>query len=435
MATIVNNPKYGENHQVVLKSKISSTILDKFKKFGYLSEKTVFNITINSSAKSSVKYNFIDLGNGQETVFFYDPSKKVVKVKGSKSTLNSIFNHFSDKGKSNTTLFTEIKENISMWIFQGLIENEKLLSEDSIIDKLGNNSKHYSTIYYESAIKQAKELKSYLKSKKGYVYERQQKNITKKLYDKARKFTGKQADNWNPADVWMIKTEFDFNGMVEKSSNSTELNERLSAAIIKKQIVPISLKQVKEKAKIKIIDPAKQLNEKLNLDLSFDSLAISETFNNYIIWTKSRFGIRAGFKASPTTLNVSLEGRFKSAGYQTGAVDAKAYADHAKTKHNYELRNSSYVNLNSDFDKAVSELNQIFSKNPNISSGIKSKQQALDLVNRSDEFTKKRFCNLMSSLHSFMDGKDKFNDHMKFCYYTSKKLTADSSPYVIIEEG
>jgi hypothetical protein len=435
MATIVNNPKYGEDHKVVLKSKNSSVVLEKFKKFNYLPESTVFSITVKTSAKTAKKYNLIDLGGGNDTVFFNDPSKNLVKVKGSKSALNSIFNHFSDKGKSNTGLLTEIKENISMWIFESYIENNKLLSENQIIEKLGTNKKYYSTVYYDSAVMQAKELKSYLKSMKGYSYERQQKNITKLIYEKARKFTGKQADNWNPADVWMIKKGFAFENMVKISTNTNELNEKLSDAVFKKQVVPISLKQVTKKAKIKLIDPAKQLNEKLNIDLSFESLAISESFNNFIIWTKSGFGIRAGFKASSTTLNVSLEGRFKNAGYQTGAVDAKAYAQHVEKMHHYKLRNSSTVNLSSEFNIAAKELKNIFKNKPKISSGITSEQNALDLVNSSDDLTKKRFCNLMSSLHTFMDNKDKFNDHMKFCYYTSKKISSDNSPYVIIEEG
>jgi hypothetical protein len=435
MATIVDNPKYGEDWKVVLKSKNSGTVLEKFKVFGYLPEQTVLSITVKASNKTAKKYNFIDLGSGDTVIYFNDPSNKLVKVKGSKSTLNTIFNHYSDKGKSNTTVLTEVKENISMWIFQSYVENNRFLSEDDIIQKLGTNAQYYNTVYYESAIMQAKELKTYLKGATVYSYERQQKDLTKKLYDKARKLTGKRADNWNPADVWMIKNDYDFTEMVENCTGKNELNERLTEAVLKKKVVPISLKQVLKSAKLKVIDPASQLNEKLNIDLTYDSLAISETFNNFIIWTKSGFGIRAGFKASSTTLNVSLEGRFKNAGYQTGGVDAKSYAEHVSTRHKYTMRNSSSVSVNSDFDLAVNELDDIFSGNPNISSGIKTKEQALDLANSGDELIKKRFCNLMSVLHTFMDAKDKFADHMTYCYYTSKKISSDNSPYVIIEEG
>ena len=63
------------------------------------------------------------------------------------------------------------------------------------------------------------------------------------------------------------------------------------------------------------------MTTKLDLDLRFDRVDLSESFNNFIVITKSGFAVHKGFKASATTLNVSLEGSFYWC-CQTGAVDA-----------------------------------------------------------------------------------------------------------------
>ena len=68
------------------------------------------------------------------------------------------------------------------------------------------------------------------------------------------------------------------------------------------------------------------MSTKLDLDLRFDRVDLSESFNNFIVITKSGFtSVRVGFKASATTLNVSLEGRFIGAGFQTAALTLRKY--------------------------------------------------------------------------------------------------------------
>ena len=64
----------------------------------------------------------------------------------------------------------------------------------------------------------------------------------------------------------------------------------------KKDIIPISLKQVeKPKASSQVIDPSKLMTTKLDLDLRFDRVDLSESFNNFIVITKSGFAVRVGF--------------------------------------------------------------------------------------------------------------------------------------------
>jgi hypothetical protein len=50
MASIVDNPKYGEGHQVVLKDKLSGVIATKFRQAGYQPGKDKFKITLKKNS-------------------------------------------------------------------------------------------------------------------------------------------------------------------------------------------------------------------------------------------------------------------------------------------------------------------------------------------------------------------------------------------------
>lgn len=324
MASIVENAKYKEGHEVVLKeaSKLSSGFRQGMSKAGYSPGKSQFKLTFNP--KKIDKSVELSKDKNAKTIYLKDSSSKVVKILASKSMIEGSFNHAtSGKTKSSTNLLTEIKENVSMWVFQSYFENRKNLTEEQITSMLGKNIDSFDTIYYQSALKQLEELKRYVKQG-GYVYERQGGNITKDLYTAARKLTGRLNDNWNPADVWMIRKKFNLSS-VYNTNTAEDLNSRLAEAFYNRDVIPISLKNVTSpKATSSVIDSNKLLNSKLDLDLSYTQTDISETFNNFILKTKSGFAVRAGFKASSTTLNVSLEGRMLGAGYQLGAIDAKA---------------------------------------------------------------------------------------------------------------
>lgn len=433
MATIVNNKKYGDGHQVILKDpdKIPSTSKTKFANAGYSAGKSIFSI-VTKTANIKI-HNIIELAIGKSQIYLKDSSNKIILIKGSDTSINGSFNHYSANAKSNTNLLTEIKENISMWIFESIIESGKILTEDEIINKLGS-TKYYSEVYYQSAIKQGNALKKYIKGR-GYLYERQNQNITKKLYDNARKLSKKANDNWNPADIWMIKKGYDITKLYT-ISNIMELNEAISIAIKNQDIVPISLKQVTNNtAKLSLNDPANLMNKKLELDLSLKSIALSETFNNFIIETKSGFAIRGGFKASASTLNVSLEGRFIGSGFQVGAVDAKAYKLYMQQTYRYTLRGGTNV-TEEDHIVAQRELEKMFTKYGKLSNKLANYAAALDAYTKADKLTKDRFANISSYLASFLLApptvKD-FEENMKYCYFLSKKITSDSCAYIIIQ--
>jgi hypothetical protein len=431
MASIVNNPKYGEGHQLVLKDKLSGSMASSFRQMGYEPGKSIFRITLKKTPKPTKSFK---VAEGNKSILLFDKNNKKIILEGSESGINGVFNHYSANAKSKTGLLTQIKETFSLEIFKNYFELNKTLSEEKAIELVSNTIKeakqNYDSVYYSSAIKQLDELKKYVK-KKNYTYERQGADRTRELYIVARKLTNKLSDNWNPGDVWMIQKNFDMKPLLQ-SKTASELNAKLTAAFNKRDVLPISLKQVEQpKAKSSIIDPSNMMNQKLDLDLKFDRVDLSETFNNFIVITKSGFAIRCGFKASATTLNVSLEGRFIGAGFQTGAVDAKVYTKEIKENLNYDLR-SSEVNKN-DYDVAKKELKLMFNKYNRLSNTIDNYNTAIKLFDKGNKLVKDRFANLMSYMYSFLIIPKKFEEHMKFCYFTSKKITTDSSIYLIIQ--
>jgi hypothetical protein len=433
MASIVNNKKYGEGHKVVFKTKLPSSRLNELRKLNYVPGSDEFRITKKANESSFL----IEAGSGKDSITLIDKKNKILSVVGSESSINNLFNHSGGSGssKANTNLLTEIKETFSLVVFRAQTENNKTLKEDEAIKEveriIPGVLSNYNSTYYESAIKQLVEYKKYPKGGE-YEYERQGEDKTKQLYVVARKLTGKLNDNWNPADVWVIKRGFDMEE-IYNSSTAKELNLKLYKAFDERNVLPISLKQVeKERAKSSIVDPEKLFNQKLDLDLSYDRTDLSDTFKNFILKTKSGFAIRAGFKASAITLNVSLEGRFIGAGYQTGAVDAKVYTQYMKDKYNYNVR-SSAVNSN-EYTIAKKELEEIYKKTRNLSNTIKDYEEAIRLFENADKLTKDRFANLISYLYSFLIVRKDFETHMRFVYLSSKKVSADSSVYVIIEQ-
>lgn len=433
MASITDNSrKYGEGHQVILKdrSKLTSSTATLYSSNGYQAGKSIFSVTLNpKNVDNTLEY----AGPGtKKNVFLKDAAGKVIQLIGSASVIDKTFNHYSTNAKSNTNLLTEIKENISMWIFEGWFTTNKVLSEDDITAKLGVNQKYYQTYYYESSVKQLHELKKYIPvGRHRYDYERQGGTHTEKLYRVARLLTGKTSDNWNPADVWMIRSGFDMSPLYE-ASDFKMLNGLLADAYYKKDVIPISLKNVTtQTATSSVVDPAKLLSQKVDLDFSFEKVNLSDTFANFIVETKSGFAVRVGFKAKADTLNVSLEGRMTNAAYQLGGIDAADYRKEALEAHNYTLRSGNVSP--GDSDKAKRELQEITFKYPRFSNTIENYDQAIQLFNAGDKLIQDRFCNLISYLYSILIKTTDFKAHMRYCYFMSKKITNKSGLYLILQ--
>jgi hypothetical protein len=436
MASITGSTKYGEGHKVVLKEadKISATTKSLITKAGYIPGQSVFSI-VRQNLKTLKVAKSIALAPGKDVIYMKDKNNKIVLFSGSASSIDGLFNHYSDNSKSNTGLLTEIKELISMYMFEEMIERGKIMAEDDVIKKLGTDKgKYFSSVYYESSLKQTKALKKNVKSK-GYEYERQGKNKTEAIYKLAREYSKKSNDNWNPADVWMIKKTFDMK-KITNSQTLDELNTSIAAAYKKGDVYPISLKQVSTpEAKFSIIDASSMMNQKLEYDFSFEKVDLSDTYANFIVQTKAGFAVRCGFKASATTLNVSLEGRFIGAGYQLGAVDAKTFGPWIKQKFNYDLRSGVGVTP-AQHKKALEELKVLFTKQSRLSNTIKDYKQAVQLFNTADSLTKDRFANIISYLYAIIalpKNAKQFEEVMTYCYFSSKKITTGACLYTILQ--
>jgi hypothetical protein len=434
MATIVNNAKYGEGHKVALKSadQLSQKAKDIFKKSGYKPE-AIFSI----AGKKAKPTKIISLATGTDSILMKDAKNVVVEIVGSATSINGSFNHYAEGGKSgssksSTRLLTELKENISMMIFETYFENKKLLTEDQVIEKIGNKKEYYDAVYYESAVKQLNALKPFIKSS-GYHYERQDTNKTVKLYTAARMLTKKLNDNWNPADVWMIKKGFDIDKLAGLGDIDA-INEGIAKAFKDRQLIPISLKQVTAPtSEAHIIDPASIMEQKLDMDFGFEKVDLSDTFANFIVFTNSGFQARVGYKASATTLSVSIEGRMAGAGYQLGGVDAKWYPKHVSDKYGYTVRGGAGV-AETDYDTAKKELKEMFVKYDRLSNTIATYDKAIELFEKGDQLTKDRFANIISYMYSFlMAPKTKFKEHMQYVYYSAKKVAMDNSMYLILQ--
>lgn len=427
MATLVGNSKYGEGHEVILKGKgkVSTAVEMKFQAKGYRVGEARFAVTMTRRAPTVT----IDLGTGNDQILLKDSVGKVVAVVGSANSINGSFNHFSPNAKSDTKILTEIKETVSMLVFQSFFERNEVLSEDELIGKLSDShANKYDSTYYESSIKQLNELTKYVRGG-GYTYERQGEQRTNGLYRQARSLSALSNDNWNPADVWMIKKTF--TGFDKQFSSIAELNNEVAAAFISRDVIPISLKHVTTNvATSEIVEPTGP--QDIDLDMSLAKVDLSESFNNFIVHTRSGFLVRVGFKASSSTLDVSMEGRMAGAGHQMGGIDAKMYRQHCRDNYGYTPRSGGAVTT-SDMTTAKRELKAIMAKHRRISTTIATYDQAIDLFNAGDTLTKKRFANLISYLYSVLIAPNSFQEHMKFCYFSSKKMSDKSSTYLLLK--
>ena len=354
MATIVNSSKYGEGHEVVFKGKQAGSKLTEIGKLGYVPERDVFKITLRQVSIIDTTW---DLLNGKDSITLIDNRNKIFRIVGRADSINDMFNHFTKNAKSLTGVLTEIKELYSLEVFKAYNDRGVVLDEEEVIELVQKQQPatraNVASVYYTSAVAQLEEFKKHV-PRGDYVFERQSKDLTKKLYDRARKLTGKSNDNWNPADVWLVHKSFDMTPLYE-AKTSSELNQLIGEAFQKKELIPISLKQVqtKNRAASHIIDPAKLLKQKVDLDFGFDKVDVTKTFNNLTIFTKCGYCVRAGFKGSGGSINVSLEGSFKNANYQLGAIDAKVYKNLVKEEYNYNTRSSFVQKI--DYEKAKKE--------------------------------------------------------------------------------
>tara|TARA_R110000823_G_C15883031_1_gene495267 strand:+ start:28 stop:1365 length:1338 start_codon:yes stop_codon:yes gene_type:complete len=438
-------PKYGEGHKIIIKPSISGKVKTILSKYGFVANKTVFEIIRRKIADKSLTK--IDLGSGPFIVLKIVNSSKMYKFMGAKTTIESIFDHSGrSSGKSATDKLTKTKELVSLCIFEQDLKYGKKVSEDFVEQCLPRDLKqYYDSVYYTSAQSQLKAFKNKMagKFKGNYIYERQADKVTKRMYEVAQKLSGLQKDNWNPADIWLIKNTFRM-ADIEKSETIEELNVRLIKEYKKGNLLGISLKQVTgPMGKLSFVNEKLGSRPEIGLNFEFERMSLSDSFNNAIIETKDKFAVRIGYKASSDNYNVYLEGRMVGSGVNMGAVDAKKFPNYVLERYGYRVRKEPVEpNIAKDYGIAKKEYQEIFNKyganKLTNSNKITSFKDLISVYDDSPVFVKKRFIKLVTFIYPYListfkkGGVKEFKHFMEWNYFTAKKITDKGGFYMLL---
>ena len=447
--------KYKNGHKVELKDKAG---LNKVKNgLGVLLSKSVYalipgktQLELVKPKKGTIKHIVNMSESGLSMVMKKLPNGPLYEFIGPKSVIQNSFNHAGDgKGandKSATNDKTELKELISMCILQEKLENGRDVEYDYVEECMPKRlKKYFHEDYFTSAQKQVKAWLSKETGRfkgKGYVYERQLDNTTKNIYKNALSLVGKSKDNWNPGDIWIVKKNMNFDNYT-KASNIQQINKQLVKDYKDEKIVGISLKQINknQRARIDYVNLSVNKVKEAKFDFTFTQCDFTgDTFKNAIIYTKSGFGVRMGFKASTDNYGVYLEGRFKGAGSQVGGMDAKQIPIEVKKRYGYDIRKGGTPDLAVEEKLALKEMKEIFKRHGanKISNTLTSYDNFLEVYRKAPLFQKQRLCRIVSFMYPFLelpyikDGEKEFKDLMNWSYTLAKKETDVGGFYVFL---
>lgn len=153
--------------------------------------------------------------------------------------------------KSRSSINTLISETLTLSaIMNKCIENSHSNRNIMLNDllKILSCSTNKINTYIKSAIKSAKSFYEHIKINPGdYVGERQLGDMSLQIYKKAKELSGKNKDNWNPADIWLFKKTVDMSDIaitLNKCNSINDLNRFIYQSMKSYGIIPISLKQI-----------------------------------------------------------------------------------------------------------------------------------------------------------------------------------------------
>lgn len=420
--------RYKSGHQVVIKSTQGSpefsskySIGDVFTKL----DQTVFTSEYDLGGKGS-----------KVDVYFKDNRGEIIKLSGTSGKFNTTFNH-NGGGKSDTGALTEVKELISLFVLlngAGVTEEQAI---DSLTDKQADL---YDSLFYRSAIKQFHSFSLFgHDTTSGYVGERQKGEYSTKIYDIAKKVTGLHPDNWNPADVWLFKKSFlgEMNSFLNnfdvKVHPIIELNNWVYENTKNGNILPVSLKQIEDKnqAHTEVVATNNVFPEH---NYSVNEVAINlDTFNNFIVWTESGFGVRVGKKGSTDGFGIFAEGKEKGLSRSIGAIDKKILTSRLSKEAGAKLKEDSKT----DDNKFKKEVKSSFSKLGRIftyGGTVIDEKTVIAKYSELDDIGKARAANLFSWVDGMLVlAPSRIPDWWKWMHMSSKKLSDNSCPYLIIK--
>jgi len=456
MANILKS-KYGDGHKVIIKDRTGlgkvrgdvPSIVSK-STYGIVPGKTVFELIKTKSKQKNPKHTILLSKDGKgENVFMKKFNSSITYLfVGPKSVVQGMFDHAGDgkSSKSDTNEKTELKELVSLCLMEQKLKFNKDVDYDFVDSCIPNRLKKlFEESYFTSAQKQ---LKLWLSKEKGrfkgasYVFERQLDDLTKRVYKNALNITKLNKDNWNPGDIWIVKKDLDFE-KYEKASNIQQINKQLVTDYNNEKLVGISLKQIlpKQTGRIDYINLSPTKKKEVKFDFKFTNCDFTgDTFKNAIIYTKSGFGVRMGFKASTDNFGVYLEGRFKGAGSQVGGMDAKQIPGEIQKRYDYTIRKGGTPDLKKEEPIALKEMEEIFKRHKasDISNTLTSYDNFMDIYDKAPKFQKQRLCRIVSFMYPYMElsfkkgGEKEFKDLMNWSYSLAKKESGVGGFYIFL---
>jgi hypothetical protein len=412
-ASIVNQSDYGPGHKLELRKTANKTIAGAM-------GKDIEIAAPNADAEE------LKVGTGTESVYIKTDGK-IIKIIGSKSTINSAFNH-AGGGKSDTHKTTRCKEAMSVILFKHYHEKGATMEEDAAIKELPKydaDPSVYKSVYYSSAVLQ---LVSFRKIKKmgSMIFEFQGETNSAKIYAKS-KVLGAPAspDNWNPADIWLFNSAFvsKMDAELAEMKHIQELNLWIRRNYLEKNIVPISLKQAEGKSSIELIEPIKYKDRKLKYDFTLSRVLIAGTCKSVFVETKSGFQFKANARAAKDNPNLFYEGTMKSENFSMGAIDKTAWDAYSQGK----VPNGKDITPTPALLKKAAATYKKYKRN------IVQKDNDV-LFNpdfkKMDELFQQRYIHCADFLRFIMENYD---DAMKFGFYASMKVSAINSMYLKIK--
>jgi hypothetical protein len=279
---------------------------------------------------------------------------------------------------------TAKQENGSKVYFNKYIESSKVPSESelfSVVSSVYPDIKKNPKLAQEwlsTYKKQAVALKTYLGTNKGYNYSRDENTgFMVFIEDIAKSRCGvKTKDNWNPADIYMVKKNKErtikekINSITKNTdemANLYSLNEYMRELINDKDLVPVSLKAIsksKSQADLELSNMGKSKNKKIEIE----NVGALKCFINFGTNSKTPTEIDNGeiagqFKIGETVINwqtrnfnmstprggvqTDLTPTGKDSGAKIGKASADAIDDFFQKNFN-KLRISRPVNASKD---------------------------------------------------------------------------------------
>jgi len=395
-------------------------------------------------------------------ILMKDNKKRLYRFTGAKTTLEKMFEHAGDgtkSSKSDTNKKTECQELVTLHLFEAKLKKGIKADYDYIVNLLPKPLKQFfNEDYYHSAQAQlALFEKKYPTEFRGanFIFELQlASDVTKKIYKTVTKLAKLSKDNWNPADMWIVDKSLDYT-IYEKGKTIDEINTQLIKDYKAKKVVGISLKLIKKNQKgvfeLVNLDPKKE--QVTDQDLSFSQNSFSgrtkpknptsmNVFRNSICQTKSGFSVRLGYKAGNdlTNFGVFAEGRFKDAGAQVGAVDAKALPQEIQRRYSYEVRKGGIPDLKTEEKIGLKEIKECYAKHGSkvsTSPDIQTYNAFKKVYDDSTDSEKRGAIRIASLMYVFLvlaqQKKGEFEDFMKWNYFTAKKITGKGGLYVLLK--